>query len=987
MFIVCFLLAAGCSKKKEETSQPRATNQHTLMYIAGANGTIDGVSPQNVDDGGTGSPVKAVPAEGYHFKAWSDGVATPERTDSEITADLAVTAAFAINQYTLNYTATEGGAIEGTGAQTVKYGGAGSPVTALAAEHYHFKEWSDGVATPQRVDRNVSADLDLKALFEIDQYTLTYAATENGTITGTGSQTVGYGNDGSPVEAVPAVGYHFVSWSDGMTTASRTDRKVTADLAVTATFAINQYTLTYTAGKNGTIAGASPQIVTHGQDGSMVTAVPAEHYHFAGWSDGVAIASRADRKVTADLAVTATFAIDQYTLTYTAGENGSIKGTSPQKVDYGSSGAPITAVPSVGYHFVSWSDGVTTASRTDHKVMTDLAVTATFAINRYTLIYTAGPNGTIEGISPQTVNHGGSASTVTAVAAKGYHFVNWSDGVTTAKRVDSNVTGDRTVSAAFAVNTYSIGGRVSGLVGGTQVVLQNNAGDDLTITANGDFRFASELLNADTYQISVLSQPTSPNQTCTVTGGSGTVSGEDVKDVEVTCVLNTYRIGGTVSGLFEGDSLVLQNNGGDNLRISGNGVFVFGKALDDGSKYEVRVSSPPQRPNWTCDVDNAAGTLAGNDVTDVIVDCYPKVVLQAKAGIRKVRLHWNSQDFSKEVTFNLCRAQEKIPQDGFSNCRDLKEGVFEAKVVNPYIVSPLTNDIPYWFQLEASYASGRQTLSEVVKATPFGGLNDSGLDWCANDTTNQNTDEIRSEKTKNCMALEASHPGQDAFYGRDALYRLHKLSKAGYGSAGFDFTKICGSGDKAGEGNCPPNPLPGNNLNSWACTRDNVTGLIWEVKTESGLRSQSNTYSWYNPDEAVNGGDPGKKSGGKCEEGDCDTEAYIKEVNEQGLCGANDWRLPTKRELLSIVDNSRFKPAVDSRFFPKAASDYYWSSSPYADQQASAWQVYFLYGEASPNKKSEGNHVRLVRGRTVTFGMNNPQVQQTTEPENNEPQK
>jgi len=73
----------------------------------------------------------------------------------------------------------------------------------------------------------------------------------------------------------------------------------------------SQYTLTYSAGENGSIDGISLQTVNHGEDGSPVTAVPAEHYHFAGWSDGIATMSRTDRNVAADLAVTANFAVDQ----------------------------------------------------------------------------------------------------------------------------------------------------------------------------------------------------------------------------------------------------------------------------------------------------------------------------------------------------------------------------------------------------------------------------------------------------------------------------------------------------------------------------------------------------------------------------------------------------------------------------------------------------------------------------------------------------
>ena len=128
------------------------------------------------------------------------------------------------------------------------------------------------------------------------------------------------------VTATPNTGYHFVSWSDGVLTAARTDLNVTADLSVTASFAINTYTLTYTAGTGGTIAGPPSQTVNHGGSGSEVTATPNTGYHFVSWSDGVLTAARTDLNVTADLSVTASFAINTYTLAYTAGANGTIVG-------------------------------------------------------------------------------------------------------------------------------------------------------------------------------------------------------------------------------------------------------------------------------------------------------------------------------------------------------------------------------------------------------------------------------------------------------------------------------------------------------------------------------------------------------------------------------------------------------------------------------------------------------------------------------------
>jgi hypothetical protein len=189
---------------------------------------------------------------------------------------------------------------------------------------------------------------------------------------------VDHGSDGTEVTAVPDTGYHFVDWSDGVATAARTDIAVTGNITVTANFAINQYTLTYTAGANGSITGTSPQSVDHGNNGSEVTAVPDTGYHFVDWSDGVATAARTDLAVTGDITVTANFAINQYTLTYTAGANGSVSGTLSQIVNHGDDGATVVATPDTGYHFTTWSDTSTDNPRTDTAVTHDIDVMATF---------------------------------------------------------------------------------------------------------------------------------------------------------------------------------------------------------------------------------------------------------------------------------------------------------------------------------------------------------------------------------------------------------------------------------------------------------------------------------------------------------------------------------------------------------------------------------------------------------------------------------
>ena len=245
----------------------------------------------------------------------------------------------------------------------------------------------------------------------------------------------------------------------------------------------------------------------------------------------------------------------------------------------------------------------------------------------------------------------------------------------------------------------------------------------------------------------------------------------------------------------------------------------------------------------------------------------------------------------------------------------------------------------------ANHPAYQEILAWLTPTVPVDGtepLNDTGIDWCADETTNFLPCPVEG------------YPGQDGQEGRDATH-----NDDSDGHAGFSFTKISNSG----------NPLPnsavlGSGPNDWACTRDNVTGLIWEVKTDDGgLRDMGWTYSWYNPDPATNGGFEGYADDGNIcfNPARCDTDKFVMDVNAQGLCGAADWRLPDRFELESITSIDRWVPAIDSTFFPNTGSSDFWSSSPYADYSGNAWRVNFYNGWANYSAKFSAEHLRLVR--------------------------
>jgi hypothetical protein len=180
-------------------------------------------------------------------------------------------------------------------------------------------------------------------------------------------------------------------------------------------------------------------------------------------------------------------------------------------------------------------------------------------------------------------------------------------------------TGDVTnVIVNCATNTYAVGGTVTGFMG-QGLILQNNGGDSFAVPFNGAFAFPTKIATGKPYAVTVLSNPTHPTQTCTVDMGTGMVAEADVKTVAVNCTTQTYTVGGQVIGLT-GMGLVVQN-GMDKLPISADGMFTFPTMVPSGSTYSVTVATPPGNPVQTCSVSGGDGTVAGGNVTSVIVNC------------------------------------------------------------------------------------------------------------------------------------------------------------------------------------------------------------------------------------------------------------------------------------------------------------------------------------------------------------------------------
>ena len=89
----------------------------------------------------------------------------------------------------------------------------------------------------------------------------------------------------------------------------------------------------------------------------------------------------------------------------------------------------------------------------------------------------------------------------------------------------------------------------------------------------------------------------------------------------IGCTKNSFTVGGTMSGLT-GSGLVLQNNGGNNLKVSANGPFTFTTALASGATYSVTESSQPINPGQICGVTSGSGTVTDASIDSVAVTCF-----------------------------------------------------------------------------------------------------------------------------------------------------------------------------------------------------------------------------------------------------------------------------------------------------------------------------------------------------------------------------
>ncbi len=304
---------------------------------------------------------------------------------------------------------------------------------------------------------------------------------------------------------------------------------------------------------------------------------------------------------------------------------------------------------------------------------------------------------------------------------------------------------------------------------------------------------------------------------------------------------------------------------------------------------------------------------------------------------------------------------------GIYNAKGILQGVVKSGDYTVSTVAPVVNHVP---TLKLASAKMSATANEIYTVTlnakdEDGNLDSITMNWgdgsepetlAATDSVNlvfSHTYTTAKTFTWKAMSKDRGLPNLSS---KAISRKVNVTSK---------YAKVCNSGALAGEEDCPIDPVLGNAPTDWACTQDNKTGLIWEVKmTDGGLHDQNKMYTNYTPDyPKCNDSGDGWCSDYTGKLGDStNTDVFVTAVNTQTLCGANDWRMPTKDELLGIVKAGASNPSIDTAYFPNTVSNWFWSASVFADVPDYAWFVFFNSGYDSNGNKGFSDAVRLVRG-------------------------
>ncbi|QBY03373.1 DUF1566 domain-containing protein [Thalassotalea sp. HSM 43] len=341
-------------------------------------------------------------------------------------------------------------------------------------------------------------------------------------------------------------------------------------------------------------------------------------------------------------------------------------------------------------------------------------------------------------------------------------------------------------------------------------------------------------------------------------------------------------------------------------------------SVEQVTTITIKVIASTERFSEESTIDITISPASTPENTQPTVEDMADLVVSSEQTVTLFSQVIDGQDFASEMSYQWM-------QIGGEAVSIVDPTAAHATFTTPQVGNGFTK---LQFALTATDSGGKSNsnsidvyVTENFTYIPMA-LNDSGVTTCGNFGFGDNVSEGHLND-QICADIESDRYtplNQDATQGRDATNNDNSD-----GIAGFSFTKIAADGTELSD-----------DATEYSCLLDNVTGLMWEVKTDqSGIHNKFERFSYYDSDPATNAGYPGKTPEQRLEH--CDptflacltTEEFVQQTNDQGYCGYNDWRIPNGTELLSIFDYSgtnKSKPAI-STWFKHAVNKAYFSNT------------------------------------------------------------
>ena len=520
----------------------------------------------------------------------------------------------------------------------------------------------------------------------------------------------------------------------------------------------------------------------------------------------------------------------------------------------------------------------------------------------------------------------------------------------------SSVGGDDDIINSAEDEAVAIIGTTSGAEDGQTVNLTITNNDDATITTTTTATVSG---NSFSTADSSLDLSSFADGTYTVIADVSDVAGNDANQANVSVTIDTtapvINTSGTSTTVDEaGNATLNASNSTDTdgtdiasyswVQVDSNSVDTANTVSNTGDNYVNLTNANSATANFTAPsiVADNSDTLtlyfnitvtdtAGNSaryIADITVEnTYKTPEISVSSGIspsfNQLTLSWPT---TSNLTYSLYRTTDytNCSPPNYSRCEngavyDMESTTpsisIDADTANASITDTNVSNTglelftTYYYWLEATLDTKTNVVlldsDNIIEATTSGpGLNDTGVTVC-----------------------DTSYTDADCKIGRDAD---DDTNSSDDGHAGFSFTRLNIDGtvyDDTASNSGIHSSKP------WYCVRDNVTGLIWEVKTtDTTLSNKDNLFTWY---ESAGGATFSGTDSAQDTEDLIDLAASENESN--GLCGQTNWRLPTAGELLSITNYSvvinESTAAVDSDYFAnmQGKDSYYWTSTLNSD--------------------------------------------------------